>query len=264
MLKTIVLSVVLFSVALSGCLDPGQGGETMPEDVQILQISPSELKVSEGKSTAISVLVANNGSGPLEQIHISSLSGFSVSSNDGRNIAVKKSGETLPNATLTALVTAPSYKDAPTESTLMLSYKSNGEKTKNVEVPVKILPDAELQFVGFAASKDTVATEHLEKITTKKAGTIFVTFSVKNNGDSTIDVNTLKVLVDVKEDSMGQDNQRIVSDAMARKGTSHTLSCPITIPETAPNGETDVTVTLVTSDGGEVLDSEQITLVVSL
>ena len=262
-LKFLVLCAVVLSVTVSGCLSPSEDAETMPEDVLILLISPGVIKLSEAKSATIDVLVANNGSGPLDELRISSLSGFTVKS-DSINIAAKKRGGTTPNATISALVTAPSFKDAPNNATLVLTYKSNGEKTKQVDVPVKVLPDAKLQFVGFASSKDTVMTEHVEKIKTKKAGIIYVTFSVRNDGETTIDTNTLKVMVDVKEDSMGQDNERIVSESMARKGTSYTLSVPITIPETAPNGETDVYVTLATTEDEEILDNKQIILVVQL
>ena len=61
---------------------------------------------------------------------------------------------------------------------------------------------------------------------TKKAGTIYVTFSVRNDGQTTIDPGTLKVMVDVKEDSMGQDNEMTVDEGMARNGTSYTFISP--------------------------------------
>ncbi|MDY6965854.1 MAG: hypothetical protein SVM80_07790 [Halobacteriota archaeon] len=263
-LKGLVLCVVVIAAIVSGCLSPPQEAETMPENVQILQISPAVLKLNEGNSATINVEVANNGSGPLEDLRISSLAGFGIRSNASRNVATNKKSEEKPTATISALVTAPSFQGVPPNVTLTLTYISNGEKSKSVEIPVKVFPDAKLQFVSFAASEDRIRYDYDEKITTKKAGTIYVTFSVKNEGKTTISGDNLKVMVDVKEDTMGQDNEKIVGEAMALNGTSFTLSVPITVPVTAPNGETDVYVTLVTAQDTEVLDSKKLTLIVQL
>ena len=92
-LKGLVLCIVVLATAVSGCLTPPQEAETMPEDVLIREISPALIKLSEGKSATINVLVANNGSGPLEEIRISSLGGFGIRSNDARNVAAKKEGK---------------------------------------------------------------------------------------------------------------------------------------------------------------------------
>lgn len=264
-IKALVLCVILGAATISGCLGPSEVGETMPEDVLILQISPALIRLSEGETETINVVVANNGSGALEELRISSLSGFALGpSGGGRNVAAKKEGEEIPSVKLSTQVTAPRFKDAPSNATLVLTYKSNGDKMKSVDVPIKILPNAKLQYVGFAATEDRIRHDQEQTITTEKSGTIYVTFSTKNEGESTIDGGTLKVMVDVKEDAMGKDNESVVKEGMARKGTSYTLAVPITIPETAPNGETDVYVSLVTTEDEEVLDGKIITLIVKL
>jgi len=263
-IRTLVLCLIVFSVvSISGCSETtDEATETLPEDVMITNISPIIIK--EGKSDKILVNVANNGSGTLEVLKIQSLSGFGIGSNGAINVPGKVLGEDKPTTLLSAVVMAPGFKDVSPNSTLTLTYKSNGDKVKKVEVPVKVLPNAKLQYVGFAATEDRIRMDHDEKITTKKAGTIYVTFSVKNEGQTTIDPDTLKVVVDVKEDSMGQDNEMAISNGMALNGTSYTLSVPITVPDTAPNGETDVEVKLLTGLGHDLLDSKMLTLVAKL
>ena len=262
-IRLLVMCLVIFSVvAISGCTESTQVTETMPEDVIILKVSP--IRLIEGESGTILVDVANNGSGSLEGLKIESLSGFSIGSNGSVNVPGKVMGEDKPTSQLSAMITAPGFKNVVPNSTLTLTYESNGDKIKSVEIPVKVLPGANLQFVGFAATEDRIRMDRDEEITTKKAGTIYVTFSVRNDGQTTIDPGTLKVMVDVKEDSMGQDNEMTVDEGMARNGTSYTLSVPITVPDTAPNGETDVEVKLLTVMGHDVLDSKMLTLIAKL
>ena len=54
----------------------------------------------------------------------------------------------------------------------------------------------------------------------------------------------------------------VVGQAMARKGTSYTKGLQITVNGDAPNGETDVTVSLMVGDN--VIDQQQLILTVKL
>ena len=154
--------------------------------------------------------------------------------------------------------------------TLVLSYASGADenekpiiKTKVVPVQTDIMPDAKLQFVGFAESMDKLRAS--PPVSTWEAGrgkNVTVKFSVKNHGQSTIIGNSMYVLVDIENKLIGSNASINITESMAKAGTSYTRGVQLPILGDAPNGETNVYVKLMKGD--YLLDSQPLVLKVKL
>ncbi len=153
---------------------------------------------------------------------------------------------------------------------LVLSYASGIDekekpiiKTKVVPVQTVILPDAKLQFLGFAQGMDKLrASPPVSTWETEKGKNVTVTFSVKNHGQSTIIGNSMYVLVDIENKLIGNNASVNITEPMAKGGTSYTLGVQLPILGDAPNGETNVYVKLMKGD--YLLDSQTLVLKVKL
>ena len=136
-------------------------------------------------------------------------------------------------------------------------------KARTVPVQITILPNASLKFVGFVESyeKRGVGTE-LNTWTLEKGKNATITFSVKNQGKTTIDKNSLKVVVEIENKEIGGNDTFVVGEAMAMGGTSYTEAVVLNIKKDAPNGETPVNVRLFM--GENLIDSKTLMLKVKL
>jgi len=153
---------------------------------------------------------------------------------------------------------------------MTISYESGKDdkgtpvlKTKDVPVQTAVLPDAKLQFVGFVKGIQNLTEAEVTTWTIGKGENATITFSVKNEGQTTIDENSLKVFIDIAEKRIGTNKTVPVKEAMARSGTSHTRGIELPVQKDAPNGETDVYVKLLDNENHE-LDSKTLTLKVKL
>ena len=249
-------------VLLSGCVST-----VTPVDPSDITISVAPIQMKEFQEKEISVNVMNNATSPIDSVSVKSLEPFTVLS--GGNLNIPARADQPSTALLSAKIQAPGFKDVTGTTTLTVSYQSGKDakgnlitNTKSIPVNTIVLPDAKLQFVGFVKDINSISEAEVTTWEASAGDNLTVTFSIKNDGRSTIDENTLKVFVDVDNKRMGTNNSLTIGNAMAKGGTSNTLPLQIQVLKNAPNGETDVFVTLMMGD--KVIDSKTIKLKVKL
>lgn len=255
--------IIILALLISGCVSSVSPVD--PSDV-IVSVSPITMKEFQEKEIAVSV--TNNASQAVDSVKVESFDPFSVVSSGSLNIPAK-SKDTTFSASINAKIQSPGFKSVTDTTMLTLSYASGRDekgnpiiKTKSVPVQTTVLPDAKLQFAGFVKGVQNITETEVTTWTIGKGENATITFSVKNEGKTTIDENTLRVFIDVAEKRIGTNKTITVKEAMARGGTSYTLGVELPILKDAPNGETDVYVRLLMGDN--VLDSKTLALKVRL
>lgn len=264
MKKLLALTLLISVIFISGCASTIKTSSPVsPED---LTVSIEPLVIKEFNEQDISVNILNNNS-------TQAIDSVSVSSFDPFTIVGPSSQINIPaesKAALSFRVMAPSFDKAEDILMLTLSYASgiDGEekpiiKTKVVPVQTVILPDAKLQFVGFAESMDKLrASPTVSTWETNKGENVTVKFSVKNHGQTTIAGESMYVVVDIENKLIGGNSTVNITEAMAKGGTSYTRGTELPILKDAPNGETNVYVNLMKGD--YLLDSQTLVLKVKL
>lgn len=263
-MKKILLSLlIILAILISGCVSTIN--PVKPEDVHT-SIQPITMK--EFQDQDISVVISNNGTRPIDSVQVTSFDPFTGVSSNVVNIPARTT-DGQSSASLDVRIKSPGFKTDTNDSNIVISYLSGkndkGEPvvgTKTVPVQVTILPNAALQFVGFVKGLANITEAELISWEIGKGQNATVTFSVRNDGNTTIEKNTLTVLVDIENKDIGSNKTLVIGEAMARGGTSHTEGLLLPIYKDAPNGETDVFVTLLM--GGNVIDSKTIHLRVKL
>ncbi len=263
-MNKLAILLIISTILLSGCVSTIS--PVNPEDITV-KIAPLMMKEFQEKD--ISVSISNNATEAIDSVNVASMDPFTVLSAGNVNIPARTNGGQA-TVTLNAKVQAPGFKEVTNTTTLTLSYASGKDdkgapviKTKAVPVQTTVLPDARLQFVGFVKGVQNLTEAEVTTWTIGKGENATITFSVKNEGKTTIDENSLKVFIDVAEKRIGTNKTVPVKEAMARGGTSYTLGVELPILKDAPNGETDVAVKLLDNEGHE-LDSKTLTLKVKL
>ena len=260
--KSLIYILFVSAILLSGCVSTVNPVD--PSDV-IVKVPSVEMKEFREQEVAVSVM--NNATMPIDSVSVTSFEPFLVLSGGNMNIPGKT--DEPVSAMINAKIQAPGFKDVSNTTMLTLSYASGKDnkgnpviKTKSVPVQTIVLPDAKLQFVGFVKGLESIRESEVTTWEASSGDNVTITFSMKNDGKSTIDENTLKVFVDVENKRMGNNKSINIGNAMAKGGTSNTLGIQVQVPKNAPNGETNVYVTLLM--GEKVIDSKTITLKVRL
>src|SRR3990170_6886046 len=253
----ILVSLMIISIILiSGCVSTIN--PVKPEDV-IASIKPVIIK--EFQEQDISVNVLDNATEAIDNVKVASFDTFNVLSSGNVNIP-GKTKDGASSVTLTAKIQAPGFKSVTNTTTLTLSYASGKDekgnpviKTKTVPVQTTVLPNAILQFVGFVESYGVRGGgAGLNTWTLEKGKNATITFSVKNEGKTTIDKNTLRVVVEIENKEIGGSDSFVVGEGMAMGGTSYTEALVLNVKKDAPNGETPVYVKLFMGDN--LIDSK--------
>ncbi len=262
-MKKLAILLIISTILLSGCVSTIS--PVSPEDV-IVSVAPVTMK--EFQEMDISVGVSNNATVAIDSVKVASMDPFTVLSGGNVNIPAR-TNEGQATVTLGAKIQAPGFKEVTNTTTLTLSYASGKDdkgapviKTKAVSVQTTVLPDAKLQFVGFVKGIQNITEAEVTTWTIGKGENATITFSVKNEGKTTIDKNTLRVLVDIENKQIGGNSTLNIGEAMAMSGTSYTEALVLPTVKDAPNGETPVYVKLLMGDN--VLDSKTLTLKVKL
>lgn len=260
-MKIIVGLLIISIIIISGCVSTLNPVKS--EDV-IVSIKP--LTIKEFQEQEIAVTVLNNATEAIDNARVASFDAFTVLSSGNVNIPAKTKDGTS-SVTLTTKIQAPDFKSATNITTLTLSYASGKDEngnpvitTKAVPVQTTVLPDAKLQFVGFVESYEV--GPRLNTWALEKGKNATITFSVKNEGKTTIDKNTLKVVVEIENKEIGGSDSYVVNEGMAMGGTSYTSAVVLNVKKDAPNGETPVYVNLFMGD--ILIDSQTLTLKVIL
>ncbi len=255
--------LVFLVILVSGCVstvDP-----VNPDDVTV-RVTPVTIK--EFQEMDISVSILNNGSESIDSVKVASFDPFTVVSSGILNIPQRtKAGP--GGAAVDVKIQGPGFKTDTKNSAMIISYASGknekGEpviKTKAVPVQTTVLPDAKLQFVGFVRGPENRSEAEVTSWEIAKGQNATITFSVKNEGRTTIDKNTLTVLVDIENKEIGTNKTLTIREGMARGGTSYTEAVVLPVFKDAPNGETDVLVKLLMGDN--LIDTKTIHLKVRL
>jgi len=261
--KALGLILIVLAILASGCVSTTT---IMPVGSEDLIVSTEPIIIKEFQEQDISVLVFNNNTTqPIDSVSVGSFDSFTILGPISEmNIPASK------QATVNARIVAPAFDSVENTTMLTLSYASGLDEkekpiiqTKTVPVQTVVLPDAALQFVGFAQGMDKLReAPPASSWEAAKGENVTVTFSIKNRGQTTIDGDTLFVLVDIENKQIGSNASFNITQAMARSGTSYTRGIELPILEDAPNGETDVYVRLMKGD--YLLDSQSLVLKIKL
>lgn len=263
-MKKLLTGLLLIAVILlSGCVSTVK--PVQPNDV-IVTIAPITLK--EFQATDVSISVENNGTEPIESVSVSSFLPFKVSGGSNPNIPARTK-EGSSSVAISASIEASGFKTVSATTDMLITYASGKDEkgnliitTKKVPVQTIVLPDAKLQFVGFVKGIQNISEAEVTTWEISKGENATITFSVLNDGQTTIDGKTMSVFIDVVEKTIGTHKTLVINESIARSGTSHTKGVLLPILENAPNGETDVYVKLFVGD--KELDSKKLLLKVRL
>src|SRR3990170_5525827 len=261
MMRILIYLLIISAIIISGCVVK----PVSPEDISV-SVKPVIMK--EYRDQDISFTVLNNATEPIDSVKVISLDPFTVLAGGNVNIPAKTK-EGASSVTLNAKIQAPGFKMVTGPSTMTLSYASGKDDkgnpviiTKTVPAQITVLPDAKLQLVGFAKSIEELRGAEVSTWTLEKGKNATITFSVRNDGKTTIDKDTLKVVVEIDNKQIGGSDTLIIDEAMAMSGTSFTEGLVLPVKKDAPNGETPVYVKLFMGDN--LLDSKTLTLKVIL
>lgn len=266
--KIIVITSLLAMVLISGCATSVEQSDPVnPEDV-FLEASPVVIK--EFQEQDISLKVTNNATQSIDSVMVASYIPFRITGTDSLNIAGKaNAADTARSSILNSKIMAPAFDTDTNGSAVTISYLSGTDdeglqitRTKSVPVEVTILPDAQLQFLGFVKDMDSLRTTSAETWELDAGENATITFSVKNHGQSTLPAGILTVVADVDNKLIADQASMNISEAMARSGTSYTKGMQIPVKDDAPNGETDVYVMLMY--GEHIVDEQKLVLKVKL
>jgi len=261
--KILVTLLIISAILISGCVSSVE--PVNPEDVVV---TPSPLTMKEFQESEITVNVLNNATLPVDSVKVISFDPFTVQKSGVVNIPAKTE-QGMSSVALGVRIGAPGFKEVSNTTMLTISYACGKDKegkpiikTKTVPVQTTVLPDAKLQFVGFVRGPESKREAEVATWTLEKGGNATITFSVKNEGKTTIDENTLRVVVEIENKRIGGNTTLPIDEAMARGGTSYTEAVVLPVYENAPNGETDVNVKLLMGD--KVIDTKKLLLKVKL
>lgn len=262
-MKKLAALLIISAILISGCVSTIN--PVNPENV-IVSVAPVTIK--EFLEKDVSVSISNNATEAIDSVKVASMEPFTVLSGGNVNIPPRTKEGTTP-VTLNAKIQAPGFKTAGNATTMTLSYASGKDdkgapvvKTKAVTVQTTVLPNAKLQYVGFVKAFENRTEAEVTTWTLGKGANATITFSVKNEGKTTIDKNALKVLVDIENKQIGSNKTLTIGEAMAMGGTSFTEAVVLPVLKDAPNGETPVYVKLFMGDN--LLDSKTLTLKIKL
>lgn len=263
-MNKVLLGILIFSaILISGCVSTIN--PVSPEDVWP---RATPITMNEFLEKDISVTISNNGSESIDSVKVISFDPFTVVSSGSLNIPARTK-EGPSQASVNVKIQAPGFKTDTTNTSIVISYASGknekGEpviKSKTIQVNTTVLPNAKLQYVGFVKGLANLSEAEVTTWEIGKGQNATVTFSVKNEGKTTIDKNTLKVLVDIENKEIGTNKTIVIGEGMAKGGTSFTEGVVLPVLKNAPNGETEVFVKLLMNDN--IIDSRTLTLKVKL
>ena len=264
--KNIPYILIIIIILISGCVsDNKKPIEPVSPDEINVEIAPIIIK--EFKEQPVSVSILNNATESIDSVTITSLGPFSVLGSTNVNIPGK---EDVPIETIiNAQINAPGFKSDTANSTLTISYASGRDtkgnpiiSTKSVPVQVTILPDAKLETVGFVKDMQNLLDPRMAEWELHKGENVTISFHTRNEGQTTIDENTLIVSYDVENKRIGGNGTLIIPEAMAKAGTSYTRGLEVPILGDAPNGDTNVYLTLSMND--HIIDTQTLGLKVIL
>jgi hypothetical protein len=260
--KPILYILIISTILISGCVSTVKPVD--PSDI-IVNVNPIEMKEFQDKEIAVNVM--NNATASIDSVSVSSFEPFRILTGAVVNIPART--DSPSSVIIKAKVEAPGFKDVTNTTTLTISYSSGIDdkgkpyiKTKSVPVQTVVLPNATLQFVGFVKGLDNLRDAEVNAWQASKGENVTISFSVKNEGKTIIEENTTKVYVDMGTSRMGTNSSLTIGNAMAKGGTSNTLGLQIQVPKDAPNGETEVIVTL--KFGDKTLDTKTLKFNVKL
>jgi len=260
--KTISILLLISVILISGCVSEK---EPVDPDNVIVKVEPIIIK--EFQEQSVPIIIANNATEPIDSVSVALFNPLTIV--DSGRVNIPSTNDKTEMISISVMVKAPGFMPETTTSTLSLSYASGMDSkgnpvssTKSVPVQTTILPDAKLHNVGFVENMDHLLDSKMATWKLHKSENFTISFYVKNEGQTTIDEETLTVKYNVANDRIGGNGTVTIEQAMAKGGTSYTQGFEVPIKENAPNGETDVYITLLKDEN--ILDTQTLTLKVVL
>jgi PBP1b-binding outer membrane lipoprotein LpoB len=260
--KIISILLLISVILISGCVSEKESVD--PNNV-IVKVEPIIIK--EFQEQSVPIIIVNNATEPIDSVSVALFNPLTVVDSERVNIPAKNDKTEM--ISISVMVEAPGFMPETNISTLRLSYASGMDSkgnpvisTKSVPVQTTILPDAKLYDVGFVKNMEHLLDSKMETWKLHKGDNFTISFYVKNEGQTTIDEETLTVKYIVANDRIGGNGTFTIKQAMAKGGTSYTQGFEVPIKEDAPNGETDVYITLLKDEN--ILDTYTLTLKVVL
>jgi len=266
MKRIYIVLIILLVILISGCTSDTKPVDPVnPDNITVNSIYVS---MAEYQEQVVSITIVNDANEPIDSVTVSSFGNFKVLDSEMLNIPGKTDNATVA-LPLGFHIESPGYKIASNTTDLTMSYASGRDgkgdpiiQTKTVPVETIVFPDAELQLVGFVKDMQSLLDSPVEKWELKKGENATISFYVLNNGQTTMEENTLVVHYNVENERIGGNDSFTIQQAMANGGTSYTRGLLVPVTQDAPNGETDVIVSLFYGD--ILVDTEVLVLKVKL
>lgn len=249
-----LIACFVLIVTASGCASTD---EAVTDSDIVIKAYPIVAK--EGDTVAVPVIVTDlNPNCPIYAVSIRDVTGLQL-------IERNTEGGILPGDTvkIECTVEAPDVDNAPSNATIkiasMVTADYTNKITKEVTVPVTILPD-----VGFLDAKLTAksATVNAQNLEVTKGSDVYVVCTVKNFGNSNIDEKTLWVKASVENEEIGGNTSAWIENSMTYEGVSEEKRLKLHVKDDAPNGITKVI--LQVKIGNDVIDEKQLSLRIKL
>ncbi|MEZ5336486.1 MAG: hypothetical protein R2741_15340 [Methanolobus sp.] len=245
--EKLVLLLSLFAlVLLSGCAEK----QIDPVDPDNILVETASVTIREFNEKNVTVTVTNNDVQAINSVTVAEFTPLTVKESSSANLSGKK--ENTDSFILDARIVAPAFETSTNGSAVIITYLSGMDekgrplqKTKSVPANIVILPDAQLQFLGFVKDKSSLRTNPEESWELEAGDNATITYSVKNNGQSTIPAGMLTIVAEVDNESIALNASNNFTESIAKSGTSYTKGLDLPVNEDAPDGETDVYVKLM-------------------
>jgi hypothetical protein len=254
-LSIAIIACFVFAIAASGCASDTNEAATANDIV--VKVNPIVIK--EMSTDNVSVIITDlNTKYPIYAVSIRDVTGLQL-------VERNADGGILPGDTvkIEAKIQAPNMSNAPTNATVtvagMVTQDYSKMVTKQITVPVTVLPDVRFSTAELRAENATSGSQNLE---VTKGSNIYAVCSVKNFGKSNLDTKTLWVKASIENSEIGGNTSAWINSAMTHEGVSEEKRLMLHVDDNAPNGVTKVILQI--KAGNDVVDEKQLNLRVKL
>lgn len=250
----IIIACFVFILAASGCAS--NTNEAATDNDIVVKANPIVMK--ESSTSNVSVIITDlNTKYPIYAVSVREITGLQMVE---RNVE----GGIMPGDTVKVEFKAksPDMNNATSNVTIKTAFiltQDNRITTKEVTVPLTLLPDVRLSAAGLTADNSTAGAQNLE---VTKGSNIYAKCTVKNFGKSNVDAKTLWVKAFIENPEIGGNTSAWIDNSMTYDGVSEEKQLALHVNDTAPNGVTKVI--LQVKMGNNVIDEKQLNLRVKL
>lgn len=256
--KTLLL-ISLALVLLAGCAEI----QTDPVSPENIMVATSAITIKEFHERNVTVNISNNDDMDIYAAKIVEFAPLTVTKTTSCNLSGKN--ENVDSSVISAHVVAPAFETNTNGSAVIISYLSGTDKkgqnilkTKSVPVEITILPDVQLQFTGFVKDLTYIRSTPAASWDLDAGDNAVITYSVKNNGESTVAAGMLSIVVQTDNELVSESVSRTINQSLQREETSYTKGIEIPVKENASSVTTDLYVRLMYGD--HIVDEKKLVL----